>query len=74
MIIENKLSPQDCAGMSDIRAEIDMLDEHIIKLIAQRFAYVKAAAKFKTSPMRCVPKSASRPCCNNEEPGPTSRA
>jgi isochorismate pyruvate lyase len=50
VIIENKLSPQDCAGMVDIRAEIDMLDEHIIKLIAQRFAYVKAAAKFKTSP------------------------
>ncbi|MBI3310677.1 MAG: isochorismate lyase [Serratia liquefaciens] len=50
MIIENKLSPQECADMNDIRAEIDMMDENIIKLIAQRFAYVKAAAKFKTSP------------------------
>ncbi|WP_261425731.1 isochorismate lyase [Serratia proteamaculans] len=50
MLIENRLSPQDCANMNDIRAEIDMMDESIIKLIAQRFAYVKAAAKFKTSP------------------------
>jgi len=50
LIIENKLSPQDCADMNEIRAEIDMMDENIIKLIAKRFAYVKAAAKFKTSP------------------------
>ncbi|WP_261427917.1 isochorismate lyase [Serratia proteamaculans] len=50
MLIENRLSPQDCANMNDIRAEIDMMDESIIKLIAQRFAYVKVAAKFKTSP------------------------
>lgn len=36
--------------MDEIRAEIDLLDENIITLIAQRFAYVRAAAKFKTSP------------------------
>ncbi|QBX68898.1 MULTISPECIES: isochorismate lyase [Serratia] len=50
MHIKNRLSPQDCADMNDIRAEIDMMDENIIKLIARRFAYVQAAAKFKTSP------------------------
>lgn len=36
--------------MEDIRAEIDIMDQQIIKLFAQRFEYVKAAAKFKTSP------------------------
>jgi len=36
--------------MEDIRAEIDIMDQQIIKLLAQRFDYVKAAAKFKTSP------------------------
>ncbi|MHA7845873.1 isochorismate lyase [Serratia sp. D1N4] len=46
----NKLLPQDCTGMEDIRAEIDIMDQQIIKLLAQRFDYVKAAAKFKTSP------------------------
>jgi isochorismate pyruvate lyase len=50
LIIENKRAAQDCADMDEIRAEIDMLDENIITLIAQRFAYVRAAAKFKTSP------------------------
>ncbi|HED2336858.1 TPA: chorismate mutase [Serratia liquefaciens] len=50
MIIENKRAAQDCADMDEIRTEIDLLDENIITLIAQRFAYVRAAAKFKTSP------------------------
>ncbi|VXC95592.1 Isochorismate pyruvate lyase [Enterobacterales bacterium 8AC] len=46
----NKLPPQACTSIDEIRAEIDMMDEQIIKLLAQRFQYVKAAAKFKTSP------------------------
>lgn len=50
MNIENRLLPQECADMNDIRAEIDMMDENIITLIAKRFDYVKAAAKFKSSP------------------------
>jgi len=50
LIIENKRAAQDCADMDEIRTEIDLLDENIITLIAQRFAYVRAAAKFKTSP------------------------
>jgi isochorismate pyruvate lyase len=39
----------DCENMQDIRAEIDALDRQIVHLIGQRFEYVKAAAKFKTS-------------------------
>jgi isochorismate pyruvate lyase len=35
--------------MADIRAEIDRLDQQVIALLGQRFAYVKAASKFKTS-------------------------
>lgn len=41
--------PEECEGMLDIRAEIDRLDHQIIELLGQRFAYVKAASKFKTS-------------------------
>lgn len=40
---------KDCKNMSDIRTEIDNLDRQIVHLIGQRSAYVKAAAKFKTS-------------------------
>jgi isochorismate pyruvate lyase len=39
----------DCENMLDIRAEIDALDRQIVHLIGQRYEYVKAAAKFKTS-------------------------
>lgn len=37
--------------MAEIRAEIDDLDQKIIQLMGQRFEYVKAASKFKTSEM-----------------------
>ncbi|MGB3311531.1 MAG: isochorismate lyase [Nodosilinea sp.] len=42
-------TPDQCQNMADIRAEIDRLDHQVIALLGQRFAYVKAAAKFKTS-------------------------
>ncbi|MGP1384127.1 MAG: isochorismate lyase [Thainema sp.] len=41
--------PDDCQNMADIRAEIDQIDRQVIALIGERFAYVKAASKFKTS-------------------------
>ena len=42
-------TPSECGNMTEIRAEIDCLDRQIITLLGQRFDYVKAAAKFKTS-------------------------
>jgi isochorismate pyruvate lyase len=42
-------TPDECENMLDIRAEIDRLDHQIIALLGQRFAYVKAASKFKIS-------------------------
>jgi isochorismate pyruvate lyase len=42
-------APNQCEDMTDIRAEIDRLDRQVIELLGQRFAYVKAASKFKTS-------------------------
>ena len=36
-------------SIEDIRAEIDRLDRQVITLLGQRFAYVKAAARYKTS-------------------------
>ncbi len=41
--------PDECASLKDIRAEIDRIDREVIAALGQRFAYVKAAAKFKTS-------------------------
>ena len=42
-------TPDQCGNMADVRAEIDRLDRQVVALLGQRFAYVKAAAKFKTS-------------------------
>lgn len=41
-------APEECASLQDIRAEIDRIDHNVIAALGRRFAYVKAAAKFKT--------------------------
>lgn len=41
--------PEECSNLQEIRAEIDRIDRQIIAAIGQRFEYVKAASKFKTS-------------------------
>lgn len=41
-------TPEQCTNIAEIRSEIDSLDQQIIALLGQRFAYVKAAAQFKT--------------------------
>ena len=42
-------TPDECADMGDIRAEINRIDRDVIALVGQRFQYVQAAAQFKTS-------------------------
>ena len=49
MTYKNKIEPDDCNNMDDIRLEIDKMDMDIISILGKRFDYVKAAAKFKTS-------------------------
>jgi isochorismate pyruvate lyase len=41
--------PDDCSNIEEIRQEIDAIDKEVIAALGRRFAYVKAAAKFKTS-------------------------
>ncbi|MGS1007666.1 chorismate mutase [Achromobacter anxifer] len=36
-----------CATLADVRANIDRLDDEIVRLIAERAMYVKDAARFK---------------------------
>lgn len=40
-------SPADCASMADIRAEIDRIDEALMALFAERWAYIDRAAEIK---------------------------
>jgi isochorismate pyruvate lyase len=45
----NVIPPAECAGIDDVRAGMDALDREIVRLVAERVEYVRAAAKFKTS-------------------------
>lgn len=47
MKIENSKQPNECGGMSEIRAEIDALDKAVIEFLGKRFEYVQAASRFK---------------------------
>jgi isochorismate pyruvate lyase len=42
-------SPAECQSLSQVREEIDHLDETIVSLLGKRAQYVKVAAHFKTS-------------------------
>lgn len=39
--------PADCRDMSEVRAEIDRLDNALVDLIAERFGYVERAWEIK---------------------------
>ncbi len=40
-------SPEDCRSMDDVRAGVDALDRDLIRLLAMRFGYMRAAARIK---------------------------
>ncbi|MBW4568284.1 MAG: isochorismate lyase [Tolypothrix carrinoi HA7290-LM1] len=42
-------SPDECFNIQEIRDCIDEIDKQVISDLSKRFAYVKAAAKFKNS-------------------------
>ena len=42
--------PWECADMTQVRAEIDRIDETMVDLIAQRFGYVERAWQLKKDP------------------------
>ena len=39
--------PADCTNMAEIRAEIDRLDEDLVRLFAERAGYIDRAAEIK---------------------------
>lgn len=41
------VSADDCRAMEEVRAEIDRLDRALVKLMAERQAYIEAAARIK---------------------------
>lgn len=41
------LPPEACTTMAEVRAGVDALDMRIVALLADRFAYMRAAARIK---------------------------
>lgn len=44
---EQRISPGDCAGMEQIRVQVNKIDREIIGLLGERLGYVRAAVAFK---------------------------
>lgn len=42
------LAPEHCQTMAQVRAAIDALDADLVRLLARRFGYMRAAARIKT--------------------------
>jgi isochorismate pyruvate lyase len=47
-------APADCHTKEDIRSEIDRLDRDLVRLLAERFGYVRRMAEIKTSPSEAL--------------------
>jgi len=45
---EDRLAPQDCATMAEVRQGVDALDRALVSLLAERQRYMDAAARIKT--------------------------
>ena len=41
------LPSADCQTMTEVRASVDALDQRIVALLSERFAYMRAAARIK---------------------------
>ncbi|MFA7587466.1 MAG: chorismate mutase [Novosphingobium sp.] len=44
---ESILPPETCETMADVRAGVDALDAALVRLLARRFGYMRAAARIK---------------------------
>ncbi|GAA6181194.1 MULTISPECIES: chorismate mutase [unclassified Shimia] len=42
------LSPADCPDMPTLRAQIDLLDQELVQLLAKRVRYIDRAVEIKT--------------------------
>lgn len=44
---DDPLPPENCSTMSEVRAGVDATDAALVALLAQRFGYMRAAARIK---------------------------
>ena len=44
---DERVPPEDCSSMEEVRDGVDRLDREIVALLAERFRYMDAAARIK---------------------------
>jgi len=57
-IVDPRVAPVECASMAEVREGVDALDRALVTLLAERQAYMDAAARIK--PVRTVVRDAAR--------------
>ena len=45
--IKNRKLPHECTDITEVRNEIDKIDSDIIRLLSERFGYVREVVKYK---------------------------
>ena len=45
--VDDRVAPEACAGMAEVRAGVDALDRALVALLAERQRYMEAAARLK---------------------------
>lgn len=53
-MLELTQSPAECGSKEEVRSQIDLIDQEIIRLFGLRFQYVSNIVKFKTDPESVV--------------------
>lgn len=48
-MIDAPILPADCTSMAEVRAGVDATDRELVALLDRRFAYMRAAARIKTT-------------------------
>jgi isochorismate pyruvate lyase len=44
---DTPLNPEECQSMADVRSGVDALDAALVRMLARRFGYMRAAARIK---------------------------
>lgn len=47
--VDRRTAPRDCTSMAEVRQGVDALDRALVALLAERQAYMEAAARIKPS-------------------------
>lgn len=66
MLGVNDRLPSECSNITEVRQEIDNIDKVVIKLLSERFGYVKEVVKYKEKTASSIEASDRRSAALND--------